>query len=576
MSMLDLIMVFPTGLSASFLKIIKGKLTPEVAEYIDENKLYHFTNNNAADKILESGYIRSGGILTSYGIPAAYMFAGIPEISNYVKNLGSPDINPLLHPENILCAVKLSPTKEQLTGLQVRFQDGVIVKEGGMVFRPDQAEKVSMVIDLIKDKNGNERLGLRELTKEEIEQAESLTDEFDIGGKTIHLPKKFKRGYKPSQECLEAIESAKKQLGYVKYLDFLSTAQHVFNAENKRSMHMIFSGITGFVKRLSRSKTNQIEEAPNAQIKRIVQGIAEGDIGSDRPELSKSYKNWIISLNKEGRYQKDFPSTMDEMMNSSYFQLSQRLEDHIDKSCIYKSKKHGINHSRRVAMLASEIMERVGINYDERDSELLLTACYYHDIGRIMDVGPHAKRSVSKLKKMDLKHLNGEEYTPEERNMLYAVVEAHEAKPDQKYEIMSKYNIPEDKIADCYLFMSVLRDADALDRARLSNKFTMDLKPEYLSIWESKSLINFSFDLNKLSELMPTEKIMKCETVGRPRENQFLDSIRVTTQDDNRTPTRNRSDIHELGQNINIPQTQTLEPNINTPSTRNSNNGPER
>ena len=41
MSMLDLIMIFPTGFSASFLKIIKGKLTPEVAEYIDKNKLYH-------------------------------------------------------------------------------------------------------------------------------------------------------------------------------------------------------------------------------------------------------------------------------------------------------------------------------------------------------------------------------------------------------------------------------------------------------------------------------------------------------------------------------------------------------
>ena len=177
-----------------------------------------------------------------------------------------------------------------------------------------------------------------------------------------------------------------------------------------------------------------------------------------------------------------------------------------------------------------------------------------------MDVGPHAKRSISKLKKMDLKHLNGEEYTTEERNMLYAVVEAHEAKPDQKHEIMSKYNIPEDKIADCYLFMSVLRDADALDRARLSNKFTMDLKPEYLSLWESKSLINFSFDLNKLSELMPTEKIMKCETIGRPRENQFLDSIRVTTQDDNRTPMRNRSDIPELGKTINTPPISNNEP----------------
>ena len=37
---------------------------------------------------------------------------------------------------------------------------------------------------------------------------------------------------------------------------------------------------------------------------------------------------------------------------------------------------------------------------------------------------------------------------------------------------------------------------------------------------------------------------------------------------------RNRSDIPELGQNMNIPQTQKLEPNINTPQI--SNNEPER
>lgn len=53
MSMLDLIMIFPTGFSASFLKIIKGKLTPEVAEYIDKNKselspnTHCFINSNA-------------------------------------------------------------------------------------------------------------------------------------------------------------------------------------------------------------------------------------------------------------------------------------------------------------------------------------------------------------------------------------------------------------------------------------------------------------------------------------------------------------------------------------------------
>ena len=53
---------------------------------------------------------------------------------------------------------------------------------------------------------------------------------------------------------------------------------------------------------------------------------------------------------------------------------------------------------------------------------------------------------------------------------------------------------------------------------------------------------------------------MKCETIGRPRENQFLDSIRVTTQDDNRTPMRNRSDIPELGKTINTPPISNNEP----------------
>ncbi len=69
-------------------------------------------------------------------------------------------------------------------------------------------------------------------------------------------------------------------------------------------------------------------------------------------------------------------------------------------------------------MLSMIIAEKEGIietDKDDRTKDILLTAAYYHDIGRkkgfiVDNYGPHSKSSARKIKRMDLFYLNGESY----------------------------------------------------------------------------------------------------------------------------------------------------------------------
>lgn len=68
-------------------KTIKTKIPREDAELIEKNGLYHFTSEDAAEKIIESGYIKPSNNIMSYGKKACFMFNGIPNVQNYVKNM---------------------------------------------------------------------------------------------------------------------------------------------------------------------------------------------------------------------------------------------------------------------------------------------------------------------------------------------------------------------------------------------------------------------------------------------------------------------------------------------------------
>lgn len=547
----NLILMLPESILAALIKIIRTNLDKETAEYIDKNGLYHFTRDlETANKIIESGKINpTKSVFVSYGIPGTFMFAGIPDLDNYFKNLSSGAWNNLLlHPDQILYAVKVNAKERDLNDYKMRLQDGAIIAEGGCILKPDQAEVKELVIDYIPNKDGKKVLALRERTKEEIERE---TDFVMMGDCPVAIPGRKFHSYIPSKECMEAIKQERKRLGYIPMLDTVSSVAHVVNIENKDSINAIKKITVNLKKWFEEIKTNKLKALPEGKdnkfqtisnlkilssgsyelnnLANIVNGISNGTISSTRPSLSKNYSKSIVELNRQGLQQKDLAKTFESVINSSYYQYAKQKEKNLDFSKVYNSKIHGINHSRKVAILSSAILQDSGIDFDERMVDILMTACYYHDIGRIMDFGPHAKNSVRKLKKMDLRFENGEEYTDEDRNMLYTIVEAHEGKDSDLSKIMKKYNISEEKQEVVKFYSYVLKDADALDRARISTKFYMDLNPQYLRFNESKRLINFSFDLDTICRHIPSKDLMKLEAFSE-RNNNFYNSLRYEQQ----------------------------------------------
>ena len=542
----NLILMLPESILAALTKTIRTNLDKETAEYIEKNGLYHFTRDyETANKIIESGKINpTKSVFVSYGIPGAFMFAGIPDLDNYFKNLSAGAWNNLLlHPDQILYAVKVNAKENDLTDYKMRIQDGAIIAEGGCVLNPEQAEVKELVIDYIPNKDGKKVLALRERTKEEMEK---VTDLAMMGDDPVAIPGGKFHNYIPSKECIEAIKEERKRLGYIPLLDLVSSVAHVVKIENRDSINAIQKLATIVKTRFNKIKPNRTKALPGGKDNKIeptsnlkvlssgsfelnelaslVNGISNGTISSTRPSLSKSYLKSILELNQQGIKQKGLAETFKSIINSSFYQYARQKEKNVDQSKIYNSKIHGINHCRKVVILSSAILQGSGINFDERMTDILMTACYYHDIGRIMDFGPHAKNSVRKLKRMDLRFENGEEYTDEDRNMLYTIVEAHEGKDSDLSKIMKKYNIPKEKQEIVKFYSYALKDADALDRARISTKFYMDLNPNYLRINESKRLVNFSFDLDTVCKHIPSKDLMELESFSE--KNNFYNSLR--------------------------------------------------
>lgn len=160
---------------------------------------------------------------------------------------------------------------------------------------------------------------------------------------------------------------------------------------------------------------------------------------------------------------------------------------------------------------------------DNRIKEILSTAAMYHDIGRVLDNGPHAARGARKIKKMDLKYSDGKPYSEEDKKIVMALVESHEGKPDKINKMIKKYGIKEEDIDLVTSLNSVVRDADALDRVRIDSNRTfsykVDLNPKFLVNDTSKRLINSAYQLEFLSKRVPNmNNILR---FGKPKTNML-------------------------------------------------------
>lgn len=166
----DLIVFMPAGLIATVSKMIRNNISKETSQYISENHLYHCVQSeDIAQKIIESNVLKpSTGIfknINSYGKAASCMFAGIPTMDSFVKNISK---NPYNNPEMICNAVEININEDEINkNYKIRsFSDESILYEGWCVLPPDRANIVQLVADLIRDNNGNPILD--EQTKEPI------------------------------------------------------------------------------------------------------------------------------------------------------------------------------------------------------------------------------------------------------------------------------------------------------------------------------------------------------------------------------------------------------------------------
>ena len=177
-----------------------------------------------------------------------------------------------------------------------------------------------------------------------------------------------------------------------------------------------------------------------------------------------------------GRY--DYIGLVAELKKSKYWVLLMRAYGELRTEFLYKSRTHGMTHIERVMLLGAIIAMQQG--FSARETELLLIACSYHDIGRRDDSADkwHGKRGADDLPQIPLP-----EISEEELKCVQAAIATHSARDSLIDSFAEEYGVGDEDIALCRLLCKALKDADNLDRVRIH-----DLDVNRLRFAESKAL----------------------------------------------------------------------------------------
>lgn len=186
----------------------------------------------------------------------------------------------------------------------------------------------------------------------------------------------------------------------------------------------------------------------------------------------------------------DFVDMLNYLKENNLLEYLKLEIENLNKEFLYKSETHGINHNLRVMIHTLYLVSILNLN--KRDIDVAMKAAAYHDIGRVNDNtdDDHGGRSASKIEEVI-------ECDYIDLNMLKAVIELHSINDDNFDKIASKYNIEnKDRLKILY---SVLKDADALDRVRLTYELNdySELDIRFLRLDESLTLVKAAHQLNE-------------------------------------------------------------------------------
>ena len=315
--------------------------------------------------------------------------------------------------------------------------------------------------------------------------------------------------YIPKEDYIKYVNEKKKELGFMQGNGRIASRYNSFNnvlsGGRLEANEMIRSTRKNFWTLIKEkfSGIKRIEENSNDKIERIL--ADKSFLNRKNPYADKKFGLAVASFQKQGLTQYELKEILPEFTNSKNGAFLRDRVNQLDLTPIKEKGIHGIKHNDRVAILSLLIGQGEGIIKEEstRERELLTVASYYHDIGRIGDIGPHAKRSAKKIEKLKLKYLDGKEFSEEDKKIVQLLAEGHEGNDNKIERLLEKYQINEQDKSMTMSLLKILKDADALDRSRLTVNTPFitktDLDPKYLRLNTSKRLMEASYGLESLS-----------------------------------------------------------------------------
>lgn len=174
------------------------------------------------------------------------------------------------------------------------------------------------------------------------------------------------------------------------------------------------------------------------------------------------------------------------------------------------NKYHSLSHIQKVIVFSGILAKNEKLSPEE--TEILLASAAFHDSGRDgveEENDNHAIASVRQVKEYFENNPNNPfGITSENISMIQAAIEYHEHKEQEKgvtdrgklADLTHKYNIDYEKFTSLVKISELLKDADALDRARFGkkneNRWSLDAKYLKSDTAKSISMLRFSEECN--------------------------------------------------------------------------------
>ena len=205
----------------------------------------------------------------------------------------------------------------------------------------------------------------------------------------------------------------------------------------------------------------------------------------------EKYNSALHELEKRSIRPMHLTEVIQIIRESGKLDLFQEELDELREELLFCSSGHGITHCERVALFAFAIgvLEKVS----DEDLRILMESAKYHDIGRIDDNEDksHGRRSAEKFDEFEI----GSTFSKEAKKILKAICIGHSINDEDFEAVMQEFDIKEKE--NCQKVFKILKDADALDRARLKYS-ALDL--QYLTI--DDSIIDMNYLRTNYSKMM--------------------------------------------------------------------------